>query len=184
MLSQRNMFYLGVVVIYLGLMYHNQKDLNMCIGLSVIALAIIQFGGQCVNATFAKEKYSNFLADYQKEEKMGLYDGVVLKGAQDSWRLMKDQPMHNPEDVYTLFGTPTSLEDTKSVYDPQGSNYPSVDGTPEGGKSLFAFAFNKSSPECCPSTYSTDTGCVCTTSQQRKFINQRGGNRKGTVTDF
>ena len=42
---------------------------------------------------------------------------------------------------------------------------------------MFIFAYNKCSPECCPSTYSCDKGCVCTTKQQRKFINTRGNNR-------
>jgi len=175
------MFYVGVVAFFLALMYSNQKDLNMCIGLTVLTLAVIHFGGKCFSIG---EKYGNYMTSAGDEGKMGPYDGVVLKGAQDGWRLMKDQPMNNPEDIYTLFGTPTSLEDTKSVYDPNSYNYPSVDGTAEGGKSLFALAFNKSSPACCPSTYSTDTGCVCTTSQQRKYFNQRGGNRQGQVTEF
>lgn len=48
--------------------------------------------------------------------------------------------------------------------------------------SLFIFSDNKISPECCKSaTYSSSTGCVCTTPEQRNFINQRGGNR--TVED-
>jgi hypothetical protein len=48
--------------------------------------------------------------------------------------------------------------------------------------SLFMFSDNKISPECCKSaTYSSSTGCVCTTPEQRNFINQRGGNR--TVED-
>ena len=181
MFSQRNIYYIGVIILYLGLMWNNQKDLNVCIGLSVVALAAIQFGGKCFSV---QETFVQHAGNYQKEEKMGPYDGIVLKGAQDSWRLMKDQPMNKPEDIYTLFGTPTSLEDKKTVLDPNRSNYPSVDGTPNGEKSMFSLAFNKTSPACCPSTYSTDTGCVCTTSQQRKFFNQRGGNRKGNVTEY
>lgn len=44
------------------------------------------------------------------------------------------------------------------------------------------FANNKSSPECCKAaTYSTSTGCVCTTKEQLNFLNQRGGNR--TIED-
>lgn len=44
------------------------------------------------------------------------------------------------------------------------------------------FASNKSSPECCKAaTYSTSTGCLCTTKEQLNFLNQRGGNR--TVED-
>jgi hypothetical protein len=36
-------------------------------------------------------------------------------------------------------------------------------------------------PECCDASYASDTGCVCTTPQQRNYINMRGGNR--TVED-
>jgi hypothetical protein len=44
-----------------------------------------------------------------------------------------------------------------------------------GGKLIFAK--NKFKPECCPSPYSTSTGCVCMTSEQIKYLNTRGGNR-------
>lgn len=47
---------------------------------------------------------------------------------------------------------------------------------PEG--ELFMFANNKSSPSCCSSaTYSTVDGCVCTSMDQIKYLNERGGNR-------
>ena len=32
-------------------------------------------------------------------------------------------------------------------------------------------------PECCPSNYSTSSGCACMTPEQMKFLGQRGGNR-------
>lgn len=50
-----------------------------------------------------------------------------------------------------------------------------------GPDSLFIFKNNQVKPECCDSSYASDTGCVCTTTQQRNFINMRGGNR--TVED-
>lgn len=47
---------------------------------------------------------------------------------------------------------------------------------------MFIFANNKSSPECCKrSSYSTSNGCVCTTPDQLRFLNTRGGNR--TIED-
>ena len=46
---------------------------------------------------------------------------------------------------------------------------------PEGQLSMFYN--NKSSADCCPSTYSTSTGCVCATSEQMNYLNRRGGNR-------
>ena len=51
---------------------------------------------------------------------------------------------------------------------------PTVDGEEGSPKSMFMFMNNKSSPDCCPSTFSTSTGCVCTTENQRKYINSRG----------
>lgn len=50
-----------------------------------------------------------------------------------------------------------------------------------GPDSLFVFKNNDVKPECCDSSYSSDMGCVCTTPQQRNYINMRGGNR--TVED-
>lgn len=50
-----------------------------------------------------------------------------------------------------------------------------------GPDSLFMFKNNEVRPECCSSSYASDTGCVCTTPQQRNYINMRGGNR--TVED-
>jgi len=50
-----------------------------------------------------------------------------------------------------------------------------------GQDSLFMFKNNQVKPECCSASYSSDMGCVCTTPQQRNYINMRGGNR--TVDD-
>jgi hypothetical protein len=62
--------------------------------------------------------------------------------------------------------------------EPLEGNYPPFK---LGMDNLFMFKDNTVKPECCPSDYSTDTGCVCTTKSQRTFINSRGGNR--TVED-
>ena len=42
---------------------------------------------------------------------------------------------------------------------------------------LVIFAKNKFKPECCPSPYSSSTGCVCMTPEQITYLNTRGGNR-------
>jgi len=46
-----------------------------------------------------------------------------------------------------------------------------------GPDNLFMFKNNQCKPECCPSSYTCSSGCVCTTAQQRDFIAIRGGNR-------
>ena len=42
---------------------------------------------------------------------------------------------------------------------------------------LFFLAKNKVGPECCPSMYSTDRGCVCVDEAQLQAMGSRGGNR-------
>ena len=42
---------------------------------------------------------------------------------------------------------------------------------------LFAFQNNKIGADCCPSPFSTDTGCVCLTDDQIQNFSKRGGNR-------
>jgi hypothetical protein len=36
---------------------------------------------------------------------------------------------------------------------------------------------NKVDPDCCPSAFNTDTGCVCLSEQDRDLMGHRGGNR-------
>ncbi len=36
---------------------------------------------------------------------------------------------------------------------------------------------NKTDPDCCPSAFNTDTGCVCLNEQDRMFMASRGGNK-------
>lgn len=90
----------------------------------------------------------------------------------------------------------------KNVYEPIGA-FDGVRVTPDHGQSswraiapneplngpefepgpdnLFMFKNNQVKPECCGATYSSSSGCVCTTPHQRDYINMRGGNR--TVED-
>ena len=49
-----------------------------------------------------------------------------------------------------------------------------VIGHMEPDQNMAMFSHNKSSVDCCPSTYSTSTGCVCTTTEQRNMISGRG----------
>lgn len=53
---------------------------------------------------------------------------------------------------------------------------PSVDGSPNGPKSLFMFAYNKVSPDCClgerSGGYSTNGGCVCITDKQKQYFSE------------
>ena len=56
-----------------------------------------------------------------------------------------------------------------------GSSYTADEPLKNG--ELVIFSKNKSKPECCPSPYSTSTGCICITPEQIHYLNTRGGNR-------
>jgi hypothetical protein len=81
-------------------------------------------------------------------EPLGAFDGIRLKtGNSSSWR-------------YTAPNEPL-----------QGPDFN------VGPDQLFMFKNNQCKPECCGASFSCNGGCVCTTPQQRDYINQRGGNR-------
>ena len=42
---------------------------------------------------------------------------------------------------------------------------------------LVFFDQNKFTPECCPSSYSNSSGCLCASPEQMNYLNERGGNR-------
>lgn len=96
----------------------------------------------------------------------GSFDGIILRpGGSSSWR---KQPNNVPQKKGRFFvpnGTPLPLK-CEMMYQKFPEN------------SMFYFAKNVSSPYCCPSTYSSNTGCVCTTPEQRKFVAQTRGNNK------
>ncbi len=81
---------------------------------------------------------------------IGAFDGVKLQtGNSSSWRYTKPN-------------------------EPLNGYFPKF--TP-GPDNLFMFKDNQCKPECCGASYACDGGCVCTTPEQRDFINMRGGNR-------
>jgi len=98
---------------------------------------------------------------------IGSYDNLQLKTncGEEGWR---KPPCNPPEKSSLMFlpqGTPLPLKN-EMIY----SELPS--------DSMFILAQSVSSPDCCPSTFSTDRGCVCTTPLQRKYIGEmRGANK-------
>ena len=103
------------------------------------------------------------------------YDNLILKPEKSCWRKNPSNlPLINANSLYIPQGTPINLNKKSNFSYILNNDALPVDGIDETRKSLFTFAFNQCRPECCPSTYSCDKGCICTTEQQRKFINQRG----------
>ena len=110
----------------------------------------------------------------QMPDMMGPYDGLCLQtGNNQYWMKAPDETSLVPNDA--LFTYLSSQGPTKPVFTDNSSlNGPPVDGHPDSEKKLFMLANNRTSPNCCPSTFSTSTGCVCTTKNQRDFIASRG----------
>ena len=107
------------------------------------------------NATLLKEGYTNYggnpggaKAAYQA---IGPYDGVRLPTGNpvSDWRYTKPN-------------------------EPMNGYFPKFEVGPDN---LFMFKDNQCKPECCGASFACDGGCVCTSPEQRKFINERGGNR-------
>lgn len=59
-----------------------------------------------------------------------------------------------------------------SVPDSNDPSAHSVDGTLNGPRSLFTFAYNECKPECCQTSggYSCNGGCPCLTDEQKNFM--------------
>jgi hypothetical protein len=101
----------------------------------------------------------------------GSYDGKVLTpGGASSWRKQPNNVPLLKGRFYVPQGTPLPLKN-EEVY------------TELPTDSMFVFSRNISSPACCPSTFSTSNGCVCTTPQQRDLIGVRRGNNKNYPDD-
>ena len=102
---------------------------------------------------------------------IGPYDGITLPPSSGNVYGLMQPTRQNA----TVLGYQVPLQQP-NPNDEVGysESYPTVDGTPNTQKDLFMFAHNMSHPDCCPSTYSTSTGCVCTTPEQRNWISMRG----------
>tara|TARA_B100001093_G_scaffold516795_1_gene596425 strand:+ start:393 stop:839 length:447 start_codon:yes stop_codon:yes gene_type:complete len=81
----------------------------------------------------------------------------------------------NPKrQIFVPQGTSIPLRNEEKVNNYIMTNGPSIDGNKKSPKSMFVYSQNKFSLKCCPSTYSSDKGCVCTSDKQNNFISQRG----------
>ena len=104
------------------------------------------------------------------------YDGLCLKtGNTEPWRHTSGEvQLIDNDKLFTVQGHMSPENPVLS--DPSSLSGPSLDGTSDTPNKMFMFANNQSSPSCCPSTFSTSTGCVCTTNNQMDFVASRGYN--------
>ena len=115
---------------------------------------------------------------------MGAFDGLCLQtGNKEHWMKSPDNTSLIPNDA--LFTYLSSQGPLKPVFTDNSALFgPPIDGKKGSAKKMFMFANNRSSPNCCPSTYSTSTGCVCTTENQRNFIASRGNQGPINLQDI
>jgi len=115
---------------------------------------------------------------------MGPYDGICLKtGNQEYWMKSPDESALVPNDgLYTYLSSQGPIK--MKLSDQAALNGPPVDGVKGSPEKMFMLANNVTSPQCCPSTFSTSTGCLCTTKNQRDFIAARGMLDGGTSDEI
>ena len=114
---------------------------------------------------------------------VGPYDGLCLKtGNQEYWMKSPDETALVPNDgLYTYLSSQGPIK--MKLSDQASLRGPPVDGVKGSAEKMFMWANNVTSPLCCPSNFSTSTGCVCSTKNQRDFIAARGMLDAGEATD-
>jgi len=146
-------------------------------------------GTKPVPETYANEGFTNDKPDNKAVEGqnvirqlpavMGPFDGLCLKtGNKEYWMKSPDNTSLIPND--SLFSYLSSQGPVKPVFSDNSALFgPPIDGEDGSPKKMFMFANNRTSPNCCPGTFSSSTGCVCTTEKQRDFIASRGNQGPG-----
>jgi hypothetical protein len=112
--------------------------------------------------------------------RMSHYDGICLKsGNTESWFGGPDNVPFVPDDeLYTYFSPQAPLNPVRTDNSKKtGSPIDGKEGSPE---KMFMFENNRASLKCCPSTFSTSTGCICTSQNQRDYISKRGINHNSS----
>lgn len=96
---------------------------------------------------------------------LGSYDNLALRTqCSNGWSHGPCEPPKKSNIQYVPQGTPLPLSN-EVIYSQIPDN------------SMFIFARSYASPDCCPSTFSTDRGCICNSDQLKAFVGeQRGGN--------
>ena len=114
---------------------------------------------------------------------MGPYDGIKLKtGNEECWMKSPDNTALVPNDgLYSYLSSQGPIK--MKLSDQAALIGPPVDGVKGSPEKMFMLANNVSSPQCCPSTFSTSTGCLCTTKNQRDFVAARGMLDGGEASD-
>jgi hypothetical protein len=175
------LFVLCLVAVYV---ITNQKSKSLTYSLGLLAIVLIV----CANTHKNIEAFTDLAYAPTANYKMGPMDGLVIDSkyninnnhvsTYDGLKLNIKETNKKDHQLlpYVKITSPVG-DEIKLSSDPVSYSFPTVDGTPNTPKKLFMFSHNKSSLACCPSTFSDDRGCVCTTPEQQKLIWGRGGNK-------
>jgi len=128
--------------------------------------------------TATGEGFANHVAkeEMKKAEGFSSYSGSP-GGAKDAY-----QPIGAFDGIKLSTGNPGESWRYTKPNEPLNGYFPKFKVGPDN---LFMFKDNQCKPECCGASFSCDGGCVCTSPEQRDYINARGGNRtSGGNPDF
>jgi hypothetical protein len=110
--------------------------------------------------------------------RVGMQEGMAVMGASVDYVMGADTANSWTSKANT-YAASMGYNDASSKYaQNKGSPLP----LPEGQLDMFVDTEFK--PECCPSTYSSSTGCACMTTEQISYINERGGNRTMAPAEY
>ena len=106
--------------------------------------------------------------------KMGPYDGLCVRTLNNQFKDLSKNKLVPNDTLMSYLGVQGPVQNVST--DDAYLSGPTVDGEVDSPQRLFMFANNAASPSCCPSTFSTSTGCVCSTEKQDDYIRRRGFN--------
>jgi len=82
-----------------------------------------------------------------------------------------------PLDMESTGGSVSAYDGSTSLLGSEAKPVPERPYDMANDQELFQFQDNRISADCCPSPFSSDTGCVCLTDEQLKRFSNRGGNK-------
>jgi hypothetical protein len=127
------------------------------------------------------EGFANYMMGFENakkdEKKQEGFMNLSPAGAKDAY-----EPIGAFDGIRLQTGNNVSSWRYTKPNEPLQGNFPKFEVGPDN---LFMFRDNQAKPECCGASFSSDMGCICTTPEQRAFINNRGSNRApGGNPDF
>ena len=138
---------------------------NILIVLTYIYLMMYVFKRSPTSTKVIVSAIAVYLLVFRVEGFQMPYADLVLKAPKKSIELISQSRKLSP-----FFGTSYVPENDHLANDQKDN--------------MFLFKDNMCSLSCCPSTYSCDSGCICTTEQQKKIGRQRFGNNPKPSEDM